>query len=83
MIAALEKLPLEFAPGETWNYSVGLDVAGYLVEKISGQRFGDFLRTRIFMPVGHGRYRFRGAGQEARPLRHLLLCEGGRALHVR
>jgi CubicO group peptidase (beta-lactamase class C family) len=51
MIAALEKLPLEFAPGEMWNYSVGLDVAGWLVEKISGQRFSDFLRTRILTPL--------------------------------
>jgi CubicO group peptidase (beta-lactamase class C family) len=51
MIAALEKLPLEFVPGEMWNYSVGLDVAGWLVEQISGQRFGDFLRTRILTPL--------------------------------
>ena len=51
MIADLEKLPLEFAPGEMWNYSVGLDVAGYLVEKISGQRFSDFLRSRILAPL--------------------------------
>src|SRR5579872_7106331 len=51
MIADLEKLPLEFTPGEMWNYSVGLDVAGHLVEKISGQRFSDFLRTRILAPL--------------------------------
>jgi CubicO group peptidase (beta-lactamase class C family) len=51
MIATLEKLPLEFVPGEMWNYSVGLDVAGYLVEKISGQRFSDFLRARILTPL--------------------------------
>lgn len=51
MIADLEKLPLEFVPGEMWNYSVGLDVAGWLVEKISGQRFSDFLRARILTPL--------------------------------
>jgi CubicO group peptidase (beta-lactamase class C family) len=51
MIAALEKLPLEFAPGTMWNYSVSTDVVGWLVEKISGQRFGDFLRTRILTPL--------------------------------
>lgn len=51
MIADLEKLPLEFTPGEMWNYSVGLDVAGYLVELISGQRFSDFLRARILAPL--------------------------------
>ncbi len=35
MIAQLEKLPLEFSPGEAWNYSVATDVAGYLVELIA------------------------------------------------
>ena len=52
MIAQLENLPLEFAPGETWNYSVSIDVVGYLVEKLSGQAFGDFLRQRILQPLG-------------------------------
>jgi CubicO group peptidase (beta-lactamase class C family) len=51
MIADLEKLPLEFAPGEMWNYSVSLDVVGWLVEKISGQRFSEFLKTRILSPL--------------------------------
>jgi CubicO group peptidase (beta-lactamase class C family) len=52
MIAQLEQLPLEFAPGEGWNYSVGIDVIGYLVEKISGQSFADFVRGRILGPLG-------------------------------
>lgn len=51
MIAGLSKLPLEFSPGEAWNYSVATDVLGYLVEKISGQKFEDFLRERIFKPL--------------------------------
>src|SRR6201999_807497 len=52
MIAALEKLPLEFSPGEAWNYSVATDVVGYLVQVISGQSLGEFLRTRILGPLG-------------------------------
>jgi CubicO group peptidase (beta-lactamase class C family) len=52
MVAQLERLPLEFSPGERWTYSVATDVAGYLVEKISGMRFGDFLRNRILQPLG-------------------------------
>jgi CubicO group peptidase (beta-lactamase class C family) len=52
MIAQLERLPLEFSPGTAWNYSVATDVLGYLVEKISGQSLGDFLRTRILGPLG-------------------------------
>jgi len=51
MLAALEQLPLEFSPGTAWNYSVSTDVAGALVEIVSGQRLGDFLRTRILLPL--------------------------------
>jgi len=52
MIDALAGLPLEFSPGTTWNYSVSTDVLGYLVGKISGQPFEQFLRTRILDPLG-------------------------------
>jgi CubicO group peptidase (beta-lactamase class C family) len=51
MIAALAKIPLEFSPGEAWNYSVSTDVVGYLVEKISGMKFEVFLKKRIFEPL--------------------------------
>lgn len=52
MIAQLSTLPLEFSPGTKWNYSVAIDVLGYLVQKLSGQTFGEFLRTRLFEPLG-------------------------------
>ena len=51
-IAHLGRLPLEFSPGDAWNYSVSTDVLGYLVEIISGVPFQDFLRTRILEPLG-------------------------------
>jgi CubicO group peptidase (beta-lactamase class C family) len=51
MIADLASIPLEFSPGEAWNYSVATDVVGYLVEKISGQPFDQFLQQRIFDPL--------------------------------
>lgn len=51
-VATLAKLPLEFSPGDKWNYSVATDVLGYLVQKISGERFEDFLKRRIFDPLG-------------------------------
>lgn len=49
---ALVKIPLMAQPGTEWNYSVGMDVLGRLVEVISGQTFGDFLKARIFDPLG-------------------------------
>ena len=52
MIDGLAQLPLEFSPGEAWNYSVSTDVLGYLVGKISGKPFEQFLKERIFDPLG-------------------------------
>jgi CubicO group peptidase (beta-lactamase class C family) len=52
MIDQLAQIPLDFSPGTAWNYSVSIDVLGYLVEKLSGLSFGEFLRTRLFEPLG-------------------------------
>jgi CubicO group peptidase (beta-lactamase class C family) len=52
MVDQLAQIPLDFSPGTAWNYSVSIDVLGYLVEKLSGVRFGEFLRTRLFEPLG-------------------------------
>jgi CubicO group peptidase (beta-lactamase class C family) len=51
MIDDLAKIPLEFSPGEAWNYSVSTDVIGYLIGKISGKPFEQFLKQRIFDPL--------------------------------
>ncbi|GGE00715.1 serine hydrolase [Polymorphobacter glacialis] len=52
MIAALGKIPLEFSPGDAWNYSVATDVCGWLVQVVSGQPFDEFLSDRLFKPLG-------------------------------
>jgi len=52
MIELLGTLPLEFSPGDWWNYSVATDVVGWLVQVISGQPFEDFIAERIFRPLG-------------------------------
>ncbi len=52
MIERLATLPLEFSPGEAWNYSVSTDVLGYIVGKVSGIPFEVFLKERIFDPLG-------------------------------
>lgn len=48
----LAGLPLLFNPGDRFEYSLGVDVLGYLVEVVSGKTFDEFLRTRIFEPLG-------------------------------
>ncbi|MEA3033053.1 MAG: hypothetical protein QOH86_1069 [Sphingomonadales bacterium] len=51
-VATLGTVPLEFSPGEAWNYSVSTDVLGLVVQRVSGMKFEDFLRSRIFEPLG-------------------------------
>ena len=48
----LAALPLLFNPGERFEYSLGVDVLGYLVEVVSGTTLDEFFRTRIFAPLG-------------------------------
>jgi len=48
----LAHVPLRYAPGEQWHYSLSTDVCGYLVEAISGQRFDRYVQEQIFAPLG-------------------------------
>lgn len=51
-VAKLGQIPLKHQPGSRWEYSVAVDVQGYLVEVLSGQTFGEFLNDRLFEPLG-------------------------------
>lgn len=51
-IPKLARMPLHHQPGEGWTYSEGLDVLGRFVEIVSGMPFDQFLKTRIFEPLG-------------------------------
>ncbi|MBT2187743.1 serine hydrolase domain-containing protein [Sphingobium nicotianae] len=51
MIDRLANLPLHYQPGTAWQYSIAVDIQGYLIEQWSGLRLGEFLRTRIFAPL--------------------------------
>jgi CubicO group peptidase (beta-lactamase class C family) len=51
MIKRTATLPLLYQPGARWHYSISVDIQGYLVQKLSGMRFEDFLAQRIFKPL--------------------------------
>jgi CubicO group peptidase (beta-lactamase class C family) len=51
-LVARASLPLEFHPGERWDYGSSTDYVALLVERISGQRLDLFLQERIFDPLG-------------------------------
>ena len=48
----LAALPLLFQPGAEWNYSMSIDVLGRVVEVLSGMSLGEFMKKRIFDPLG-------------------------------
>jgi D-alanyl-D-alanine carboxypeptidase len=53
LIALFRDQPMEFAPGERWNYNnSGYALLGGIIEQVSGMSYGDFIRTRIFEPLG-------------------------------
>jgi CubicO group peptidase (beta-lactamase class C family) len=51
-IKRVAKLPLNSQPGTEWHYSISVDIQGYLVQKLSGMPFDEFLEKRIFKPLG-------------------------------
>ena len=51
-IPALAALPLVAEPGTVWEYSRATDVVGRLIEVISGQTLGAYLKEKIFIPLG-------------------------------
>lgn len=57
-VKKLAKLPLHHNPGEKFTYSEGLDVLGYFIEVVSGMSFDQFLKTRLFDPLGMNDTRF-------------------------
>lgn len=52
MVEKLGKIPLQYQPGDRWNYSVSTDVLGRLIEVISGVPLDRFLEQRVFEPLG-------------------------------
>ncbi|HEX3944262.1 MAG TPA: serine hydrolase domain-containing protein [Rhizomicrobium sp.] len=51
MIERVAKIPLLFQPGKGWNYSVSMDIEGYIIEKLSGKSLPDFVRDEITVPL--------------------------------
>ena len=53
MFEAGSKCPADFAPGDRWQYSdMGYFLLGMIIEKVSGTRWREFVRERIFQPLG-------------------------------
>ncbi|WP_339898709.1 serine hydrolase domain-containing protein [Paraglaciecola polaris] len=51
LLTEVAKLPLNHQPGTKWNYSIGTDIIGVLVERLSGQTLGEYFKQHIFNPL--------------------------------
>jgi len=55
VVSLVSQRPLQFEPGSRWSYSnAGIDTLGRVVEVVSGRRFDEFLKARLFKPLGMG-----------------------------
>jgi CubicO group peptidase (beta-lactamase class C family) len=52
MIDKLAKIPLLYQPGTRWQYSLSVDIQAYIIERLAGKPLAEFLRERIFTPLG-------------------------------
>lgn len=83
-VGALAELPLEFSPGEGWNYSVATDVLGAVIQRLSGVTLDRFFEERIFKPLGmHDTFFTVPADKLDRLVDCYALTPGGRVLHDR
>jgi len=52
-------LPLTFDPGDKWDYGINIDWVGKAVERVSGQKLGDYFAEHLFGPIGMNDTAFR------------------------
>ena len=53
LLKAMKSFPMDFAPGDGWNYSnTNYALLGFIIENVTGTFYGDFLQERIFRPLG-------------------------------
>lgn len=51
MIDKIATIPLLFQPGTKWSYSAAVDIQGYIIEKLSGESFGQFMQEHVWGPL--------------------------------
>jgi CubicO group peptidase (beta-lactamase class C family) len=52
MAAKLSKIPLGYQPGQRWEYGISVDAQAYLVEKLAGKPFDEYMREAVLDPLG-------------------------------
>jgi CubicO group peptidase (beta-lactamase class C family) len=73
----ISEVPLAFEPGTHWNYGVGHDVLGALIEVVAGKTFGEFLKDELFTPLGMSNTAFFISESNTDKLATLYMYENG------
>lgn len=76
------RIPLMFQPGTEWFYSVATDLQALVVRRLSGMGFGEFLRTRIFEPLGMPDTGFHVPADQVHRLAEMYCDDGAGGLRV-
>lgn len=71
------KLPLAFEPGTRWRYGISHDILGGLVEVISGERFGDYVKNHICEPLGMSETAFHMEDEQLKRLASIYTYQNG------
>jgi len=82
MAEKLGKLPLMFHPGEQWSYGVCVDVQAFLVERLSGKPFDQYLKENIFDPLGMAATRYVVPEEDMKRFAALYRKEDGNLVRV-
>ena len=78
LVEAMAREPLDFEPGENFEYGLSHDVLAAVIEVVSGQRFSDYLKAHIFAPLGLQTVGFRlSPADEARMCAQYVVDEHG------
>ncbi len=80
-LASLDR-PLSFEPGQRWEYGIGIDWAGQLLEAVSGIKLGEWMRKEIFDPLGMSdtAYQCSSEMEERKAAVHILTKDRWKAL---
>ncbi|WP_374387051.1 serine hydrolase domain-containing protein [Brevundimonas sp.] len=82
LVERAARIPLMFQPGTEWFYSIATDLQAVVVERLSGMAFGDFLRTRIFAPLGMVDTGFQVPADQVHRLAEMYSDDGAGGLKV-
>lgn len=82
LVRRAARIPLMFQPGTEWFYSIATDLQALVVERLSGMRFGDFLRARLFEPLGMADTGFHVPADQLHRLAEMYSDDGAGGLKV-